>query len=77
MEEYSIANNKGSATFMSQFCVLLRKKILMQVRDRKTLAIDTIFPVLLIIVGLALSTISFFVNGPIRAMTPSLYTDNL
>jgi hypothetical protein len=45
----------------------------MQVRDRKTLAIDTIFPVLLIIIGLALSTISFIKPGPSRLMTPFLY----
>lgn len=77
MDEYSIANNKGSAKFCTQFCALLRKKVLMQVRDRKTLAIDTIFPVLLIIVGLALATVSFFKNGVPREMTPFLYTNNL
>ena len=45
----------------------------MQVRDRKTLGIDTIFPILLIIVGLALATISFFKTGAPREMTPFLY----
>lgn len=77
VEDYSIANNKDSGSFLRQFRAILRKKILMQVRDRKTLAIDTIFPVLLILVGLALSTISFFKNGQVREMTPSLYTNEL
>jgi hypothetical protein len=55
------------------FLALFKKKILMQVRDRKTLGIDTIFPILLIIVGLALATISFFKQGAPRLMTPFLY----
>jgi len=49
----------------------------MQVRDKKTLSIDTIFPVLLIIVGLALSTISFIKNSPPREMTPFVYSNSL
>lgn len=53
------------------------KKFLTQVRDKKTLGIDTIFPVLLILVGLALATISFFKDGPPRDMTPFLYGDKL
>lgn len=77
MDDYSIANDKGSAGFCSQFCAILRKKILMQIRDRKTLAIDMVFPVLLIMAGLVLSTISFFKNGESRVMTPFMYADNL
>ena len=49
----------------------------MQVRDKKTLGIDTIFPVLLILVGLALSTISFIKDGPSRDMTPFIYPSPL
>lgn len=49
----------------------------MQRRDTKTLAIDTIFPVILIIVGLFLSTISFFKEGVAREMSPFIYTDKV
>lgn len=49
----------------------------MQRRDTKTLAIDTIFPVILIVVGLALSTVSFFKEGVAREMTPFIYTDQI
>jgi len=52
---------------------LTRKKVLMQIRDKKTLGIDTLFPILLIIVGLALATISLFKDGTPRIMNPSLY----
>lgn len=63
----------GNTAFFMHFMALFKKKILMQVRDRKTLGIDTIFPILLIIVGLALATISFFKQGAAREMTPFLY----
>ena len=52
---------------------LFRKKFLMQIRDKKTLGVDTLFPILLIIIGLALATISIFKDGDPRDMTPSLY----
>ena len=48
----------------------------MQIRDKKTLTIDTIFPIILIMAGLALSTIAFFTNGVGREMSPSIYSDN-
>jgi len=59
--------------FFLHFWALFKKKILMQVRDRKTLGIDTIFPILLIIIGLALATINFIKDGPAREMTPFIY----
>lgn len=52
---------------------LARKKLLMQVRDKKTLGIDTLFPIFLIIVGLSLATIAIFKDGVKREMAPSLY----
>jgi len=51
----------------------MKKKILMQIRDKKTLGIDTIFPIILIFAGLALSTISIFKNGVAREMSPFLF----
>ena len=63
----------GKTAFLMHTKAIMKKKILMQIRDRKTLGIDTIFPILLIIVGLALATISFFKKGAPRDMTPFLY----
>jgi hypothetical protein len=34
----------------------------MQVRDRKSLAVDTLFPIFLILVGLKLATVAFYSN---------------
>ena len=42
----------------------------MQIRDKKTLAVDTVFPILLVIIGLALATISIFKDGASRPMYP-------
>jgi hypothetical protein len=52
---------------------VMRKKMLMQVRDKKTLGIDTIFPILLIIAGLALSTVAVIKNGKARSMSPAIF----
>ena len=49
---------------------LLRKKILMQIRDQKTLAIDTILPIVLIVMGLWLATLAIFKDGVARTMSP-------
>jgi len=51
----------------------LKKKVLVQIRDKKTLGIDIFFPVILIITGLALSTVSIFKNGEARTMNPNIY----
>jgi len=41
----------------------------------KTLGIDTVFPILLIIVGLALATITIFKDGVAREMSPHIFTN--
>lgn len=56
--------------FFLHMNAIMKKKLLVQVRDMKTLAIDTVFPVLLIICGLALATIAIFKNGEARLMSP-------
>ena len=77
LENYSIATDREPSVFWTQLRAMLRKKFLMQVRDSKTLSIDTIFPIFLILVGFALATVSFFKNGPSRQMTPFLYPSPL
>lgn len=39
----------------------------------KTLGIDTIFPIILILVGLALATVAIFKDGVARTMNPTIY----
>lgn len=73
LDEYTIAENQETSVFMLHLRALTRKKILMQIRDMKTLGIDTIFPVLLIIAGLAAATVSIFKDGIPREMSPYIY----
>ncbi len=40
----------------------MKKKFLMQIRDLKSLGIDTLFPIVLILIGLKLSTIAVIKN---------------
>ena len=57
LDEYSITENPETFVFFLHLKVLIKKKILMQVRDGKTLAVDTLFPICLIILGMYLATI--------------------
>jgi hypothetical protein len=63
LEEYSITDSAESSVFFDHTMTVMKKKILMQVRDKKTLGIDTVFPIFLIIAGLALSTVAVIKNG--------------
>ena len=74
LDEYTISEDAEEKVFWLHLRALTRKKVLMQIRDMKTLGIDTIFPILLIIVGLALATISLFKDGVPRNMTPYIYS---
>ena len=69
LENYSI-NDRDETSFTAQLYQLTRKKILMQLRDKKTLFIDIFFPILLIIVGLELATIAVIKSGPDRPLQP-------
>lgn len=77
LDKYSIATDSEQSVFFLHLWALLKKKILMQIRDKKTLSIDTIFPVILIIAGLALSTVAFFKDGQGREMTPFIFPSPL
>ena len=70
LENYSI-NDRDETSFCAQLYQLTRKKILMQLRDKKTLFIDIVFPILLIIVGLELATIAVIKAGPDRPLMPN------
>ena len=51
---------------------MMRKKVLMLFRDKKTLVVDLILPNLFIILGFWLSTIDFFKDGPPVDLNPTL-----
>jgi hypothetical protein len=44
----------------------------MQIRDKKSLAVDTLFPIFLILIGLKLATVAFISNQNPRLMSPEL-----
>lgn len=70
LEEYTITDSAEKSVFFDHTMTVMKKKILMQVRDKKTLGIDTVFPVLLIVAGLALSTVAVIKDGQSREMNP-------
>ena len=63
LEEYTITDSAESSVFFDHTMTVMKKKVLVQVRDKKTLGIDTVFPVLLIVAGLALSTVAVIKDG--------------
>ena len=71
IEDFCLADHSQPNSF-DQLFQLIRKKLLMQIRDQKTLFIDEVFPVILIVAGLALATIQIFVPGPDRTLNPSI-----
>ena len=73
LEKYTITEDAETNVFFLHFWFIMKKRFLMQIRDSKTLTVDTIFPIILILVGLALSTISIFKDGVPREMTPYIY----
>lgn len=70
LEEYTITDSAETSVFFDHTMTVMKKKILVQVRDKKTLGIDTVFPVLLIVAGLALSTVAVIKDGQSREMNP-------
>lgn len=47
----------------------------MQMRDMKTLFIDTLFPVILVVGGFALATVAIFAPAVPLSMTPALFPE--
>ena len=62
--------------FKLHFIGLTKKKLLMQLRDSKSLFVEGFFPLLLIAAGLALSKLQIFFTGPSRFETPALFPSN-
>jgi hypothetical protein len=63
LENFSVSNLQSENRFKMFFLhlrVLLKKRVLMMIRDRKTLIIDLMFPLLLIFIGLFLTSTSYY-----------------
>ena len=58
---------------MLNLTALLKKKLLLQVRDPRTLIIEIFFPIIFIFVGLALANVKVFKDGIPRLLSPSLF----
>jgi len=69
LENYSITSDSESSVFFLHMSAIFKKKILMQIRDTKTLMVDTIFPIALIILGMYLATIQIIKSGQAREMS--------
>jgi hypothetical protein len=54
LNEYSVSDYH-ERSFFTQVYVLAKKKILVMTRDRKSFIMDTIFPMILIVLGLYLT----------------------
>ena len=70
LDNYSITDQIGNGSFFLHTKMIIKKKLLMQVRDIKTLSIDLLFPIILILVGLVLATTEFFTQGGERTLNP-------
>lgn len=73
LDEYSITQNQSTNLFFPQVIQLMRKKLLMHIRDKKALAIEIIFPVILVLCGLSLATVSKMSEAAPREMTPFIF----
>jgi len=52
---------------------MFKKKVLLQIRDPKTLMVELFFPLLLIIMGTGLASVKFFYDGAPRMMSPTIF----
>jgi hypothetical protein len=49
--------------------------LLLSIREPRTLVIEIIFPIVLIVAGLALATVKIFFDGSPRIMSPSIFPE--
>ena len=73
---YSISKEQISgywSVFFLHFFALLLKKLILSKRNIKGLLVDLLVPILLIIIGVGLSTISFYRNSAQRPLSPTLF----
>lgn len=68
-------NNDSSGS--RQLKALLKKRVLYISRDLSTILCEIICPIIIVIIGLGLAKINFFVPSPKLFMTPKLYQNSL
>lgn len=75
-DDFSIAEIEdigACATFFNHIGALFLKRFYIYRRNIKGFITEVLVPVLLVLVGFALSKVQFFVNAPNRPLEPSLY----
>jgi len=75
LDNYSIVEQHEQGytkNFLLSLSALLKKKLLVQIRDPRTLAIEMVFPIIFIFAGLALATIRPIKPGVARVLTPTM-----
>jgi hypothetical protein len=72
LEDYT-SEFAESSTFFDHTATITMKKVRMQIRDMKTLLIDTLFPALLIVLGMGAATAAIFDAAAPLSMTPALF----
>lgn len=66
LEDYCIANDPDSGSFLDQLKNLSTKKIKTQIRDRNTLIIEIMFPIILLLAMFGFSKVQFISDYPPR-----------
>jgi hypothetical protein len=78
MEDYSIAEQREEGTFntfLLSLKSLLKKKLLVQIRDPRTMIIEMLFPIIFIFIGLFLATIKPIREGVPIVLSPELFPE--
>jgi hypothetical protein len=71
--EFDLRRDSVSNIFWLHLGALLRKDILIQIRDGKNLFVGIIFPVILIFCGLALATVNVIKDGKLTPLSLDIY----
>ena len=73
LEDYCIAKDPNSGSFFDQLKNLSTKKIKTQIRDRNTLIIEIVFPIILLICMFAFSKVQFISDYPPQPLNVFVY----
>lgn len=75
-DDYSVAENHEVGimnVFLLNTHALFRKRFFMYKRSFKTFIVEILIPILLVILGLSFSKITFFFNSPERILSTGYY----
>ena len=72
-DEFDLERDSQKNVFWLHLSGLLKKEILVQIRDGKNLTVGIIFPLILILGGLALATVQVIKDGKTVGLSPFIY----